>query len=243
MAPRSLVLAAWIPTKFAATIGSNIFLSNDYNMESGTSMGYPHVAVVVALLKGAHPEWTQAGIRSTMMTTANPLDNTNNPIRDSGLNLTFASPLAMGSGHIDPNRAQSGLSEYVVLHELHKEQIFTITRSHRYNCSNPLPDLNNPSFIALYSNNSATTIQTFQRTLTSVGDGVATYNAEVIAPRGSKVTVSPKMLIFNQKYNQKSYTLRIKYKSGVNEATSGSLAWIEANGVRSPIVPYLEVTI
>ncbi|KAL7262250.1 hypothetical protein ACSBR1_000597 [Camellia fascicularis] len=107
-----------------------------------------------------------------------------------------------------------------------KKQIFTITRSHRYNCSNPSPDLNYPSFIALYNNNSTTTIQAFQRILTSIGDGVATYNAE--------------------KYNQKSYTLRIKYKSGVNETTSGSLAWIKANGthmVRSPIVLYPEVCI
>ncbi|KAL7262251.1 hypothetical protein ACSBR1_000598 [Camellia fascicularis] len=76
MAPGSLVLAAWISTKFAATIGDNIFLSNDYNMESGISMGCPHVAAVAAVLKGAHPEWSPVGIRSAMMTTANPLDNT-----------------------------------------------------------------------------------------------------------------------------------------------------------------------
>ncbi|KAL7245314.1 hypothetical protein ACSBR2_000605 [Camellia fascicularis] len=55
MAPGSLVLAAWISTKFAATIGDNIFLSNDYDMESGTSMGYPHVAAVAALLKRRTP--------------------------------------------------------------------------------------------------------------------------------------------------------------------------------------------
>ncbi|KAL7245230.1 hypothetical protein ACSBR2_000532 [Camellia fascicularis] len=52
--------------------------------------------------------------------------------------------------------------EYVVIHELHKEVNF-----HHHEVT---------------SNNSVTTIQTFQRTLTSVGDSVATYNAEVIAP-------------------------------------------------------------
>ncbi|KAH7543417.1 hypothetical protein FEM48_Zijuj02G0181700 [Ziziphus jujuba var. spinosa] len=40
-----------------------------------------------------------------MMTTANPLDNTHNPIRDNGNHFEFASPLAIGSGHIYSNRA------------------------------------------------------------------------------------------------------------------------------------------
>ncbi|KAL7239445.1 hypothetical protein ACSBR2_005364 [Camellia fascicularis] len=105
VAPGSLVLAAWIPSNSVAMIGSNIYLSNDYTMHSGTSMACPHVAGVAALLKGAHPEWSPTAIRSAMMVTANPLDNTNNPIRDLGNNLTFASSLAVGSGHIDPNRA------------------------------------------------------------------------------------------------------------------------------------------
>ncbi|THF97621.1 hypothetical protein TEA_015686 [Camellia sinensis var. sinensis] len=222
-------------------IGSNIYLSNDYTMLSGTSMACPHVAGVAALLKGAHPEWSPAAIRSAMMTTANPLDNTNNPIRDLGNNL-------VGSGHIDPNRAlDPGLvydtppQDYVnVLCYMNytQKQILTVTRSNRYNCSTPSPDLNYPSFIALYNNNSA--IHTFQRTLTNVGDGVATYNAEVIAPTGSKVTISPMMLIFDQMYDQKSYTMSIEYESGLNETTRyGSLVWVDANRthmVRSPIV-------
>ncbi|KAI8016652.1 Subtilisin-like protease SBT3 [Camellia lanceoleosa] len=248
VAPGSLVLAAWIPSNSVAMIGSNIYLSNDYTMLSGTSMACPHVAGVAALLKGAHPEWSPAAIRSAMMTTANPLDNTNNPIRDLGNNLTFASSLAVGSGHIDPNRAlDPGLvydtppQDYVnVLCYMNytQKQILTVTRSNRYNCSTPSPDLNYPSFIALYNNNSA--IHTFQRTLTNVGDGVATYNAEVIAPTGSKVTISPMTLIFDRIYDQKSYTMSIEYESGLNETTRyGSLVWVDTNRthtVRSPIV-------
>ncbi|KAL7245234.1 hypothetical protein ACSBR2_000536 [Camellia fascicularis] len=69
----------------------------------------------------------------------------------------------------------------------------------------------------------------------------------MIALRGSKVTISSKTLIFNQKYDQKSYTMRIKYKSDLNERpTSGSLVWVEVNGthvVRNPIVVHPEVTI
>ncbi|CAL5385298.1 unnamed protein product [Camellia sinensis] len=217
-------------------------------MLSGTSMACPHVTGVAALLKGAHPEWSPAAIRSAMMTTENPLDNTNNPIRDLGNNLTFASSLAVGSGHIDPNRAlDPGLvydtppQDYVnVLCYMNytQKQILTVTRSNRYNCSTPSPDLNYPSFIALYDNNSA--IHTFQRTLTNVGDGVATYNAEVMAPTGSKVTISLMMLIFDQMYDQMSYTMSIQYEGGLNETTRyGSLVWVDTNRthmVRSPIV-------
>ncbi|THG19139.1 subtilisin-like protease SBT1.9 [Camellia sinensis] len=255
MAPGSHVLAAWIPIVSSATIGFGISLSSDYKIDSGTSMACPHVAGVAALLKGAHPEWSPAAIRSAMMTTASPIDNTDNLIQDYGQNNTFASPLAMGSGQIDPNKAlDPGLvydtppQDYVnVMCYMNytKKQILTITRSNRYNCSKPSPDLNYPSFIAFYNNKSTTMVQTFQRTLTNVGDGMATYYAKVMAPTGSKVRISPRMLIFNGKYDRKSYTLSIERKSNLNGTmTYGSLVWIEDSGtrmVRSPIVLSREV--
>ncbi|GMP48773.1 hypothetical protein CsSME_00016014 [Camellia sinensis var. sinensis] len=255
MAPGSQVLAAWIPIVSSATIGFGISLSSDYKIVSGTSMACPHVAGVAALLKGAHPEWSPAAIRSAMMTTANPIDNTDNLIQDYGQNNTFASPLAMGSGQIDPNKAlDPGLvydtppQDYVnVLCYMNytKKQILTITRSNRYNCSKPSPDLNYPSFIAFYNNKSTTMVQTFHRTLTNVGDGMATYYAKVMAPTGSKVRISPRMLIFNGKYDRKSYTLSIECKGNLNGTmTYESLVWIEDSGtrmVRSSIVLSPEV--
>ncbi|MCI44667.1 subtilisin-like protease-like, partial [Trifolium medium] len=74
---------------------------------SGTSMSCPHVSGVVALLKSAHPQWNVAAIRSALITTASPLDNTQNPIRDNGYPSQYASPLAIGAGEIDPNRAMN----------------------------------------------------------------------------------------------------------------------------------------
>ncbi|KDP41712.1 hypothetical protein JCGZ_16119 [Jatropha curcas] len=250
MAPGSLVLASFIPNRYSAQIGSNVFLSSNFNMISGTSMACPHASGVAALLKAAHPEWSPAAIRSAMITTANPLDNTQNPIRDNGINLELASPLAMGAGQLDPNRAlQPGLiydatpQDYVnILCSMNytKNQILTITRSIRYNCSNPSSDMNYPSFIALYNNKTTSTVtQSFQRTVTNVGEGAATYKAKLIAPRGSIVTVSPDTLVFGKKYDKQSYNLRIRYRRDEKGVVSfGSIVWIEENGVhtvRSPI--------
>ncbi|KAK6116274.1 hypothetical protein DH2020_049996 [Rehmannia glutinosa] len=117
MAPGSLVLASWIPNTGTASIGANLALTSDFVAVSGTSMACPHASGIAALLKGAHPEWSPAAIRSAMITTANPLDNTQNYIRDSFFNYEIATPLAMGAGHVDPNQ-HSILGLYMML--LHK---------------------------------------------------------------------------------------------------------------------------
>ncbi|KAL0432548.1 UNVERIFIED_CONTAM: Subtilisin-like protease SBT3 [Sesamum latifolium] len=250
MAPGSLVLASWIPNTFTAAIGSSIGLTSDFVAVSGTSMACPHASGIAALLKGAHPEWSPAAIRSAMMTTANPFDNTQNYIRDSYFNYEIATPLAMGAGHVDPNQAlDPGLiydaspQDYVNLlcsMNFTHNQISTITRS-SYNCSAPSSDLNYPSFIALYTNKTTNTlVQEFQRVVTNVGDAVTSYKVHVTAPSGSTVTVYPTTLVFGQKYEKQSYSLTIQYKSNNTGAiTFGSITWIEDNGkhsVRSPIV-------
>ncbi|KAL6146894.1 hypothetical protein ACLB2K_057570 [Fragaria x ananassa] len=252
MAPGSLVLAAWPPNVAAGIIGGNVLLPSDFNMISGTSMACPHASGVVALLKGAHPEWSAAAIRSALVTTANPLDNTRNPIRDNGDNFNFASPLAMGAGQIDPNRAlepgliyDATIQDYVNLlcsTNFTRKQILAITRSHEYDCSKASSDLNYPSFIALYGQHHAKKlrVQKFQRTVTTVGDGAAKYKVFVTAPKGSTVIVSPEILNFANIYEKQSYTVTIKYKGDKqNKVSFGELVWVEENGkykVRSPIV-------
>jgi len=251
MAPGSQVLAAYIPSSEVARIGNNIILSSEYAMLSGTSMACPHASGVAALLRGAHPEWSPAAIRSAMMTTADPLDNTRHPIKDDGDTSKPASPLAMGSGQVDPNRAlDPGLvydatpQDYVNLlcsMNITTKQMLTIVRSKRYNCSNPSSDLNYPSFIALYDNKTKIAVKTFHRTMTNMGKGGATtYKASVIAPRGSRVVVKPQKLVFREQHEKQSYSLTIKYKSNNEEEVSfGSLVWKEVGGkhsVRSPIV-------
>ncbi|KAH0993505.1 hypothetical protein GBA52_004988 [Prunus armeniaca] len=56
--------------------------------------------------------WSVTGIKSAIMTTADTLDNTRNPIRAYryGDDHVNASPFDMGAGHINPNKAfDSGL--------------------------------------------------------------------------------------------------------------------------------------
>ncbi|KAG5627539.1 hypothetical protein H5410_012757 [Solanum commersonii] len=252
LAPGVLILAAWPSNTMAATISTNIELATDYLLESGTSMAAPHIAGIAALVKGAHPEWSPSAIRSAMMTTTNPLDNTQKPIRKSEDNKP-ATSLDMGAGHVDPNRAlDPGLiydttpQDYVnLLCSLNftEEQFKTIARSSaNHNCSNPSSDINYPSFIAFFSLEGNFTFlkQKFRRTVTNVGNAAAKYRVKVKAPRNSKVSVSPQALVFEKKNQKLSYSLTIRYKDDAQqEVQSGSITWVEENGnhtVRSPIV-------
>ncbi|KAJ9560093.1 hypothetical protein OSB04_005253 [Centaurea solstitialis] len=254
-APGSLILAAWpdsIPAAYIQQEPQQLY--SKFNLLSGTSMSCPHASGVAALLKAAHPEWSPSAIRSAMMTTSDNLDNTLKPIQDIGDNDNPASPLAMGSGHISPNKALNpGLiydvkpEDYVNLLcglKFTKTQIQTITRSTRFTCSNPSLDLNYPSFIALFNGNdtksTAKVIQVFKRTVTYVGDGSSTFTAKLAPISGLNVSVSPDKLTFGSKNEKQSYKLRIEGpKTLDDEVVFGYLSWIESKGkivVRSPIV-------
>ncbi|KAF6151294.1 hypothetical protein GIB67_020616 [Kingdonia uniflora] len=103
----SLVLVAWSLKVVTGRVGyNNLLLSSNYNILLGTSMTCPQALGVAALLKGIHADWSLAAIWSAMMTTTNPLDNTNNLILD----VKFSRPatgLDMAAGQIDPNKALS----------------------------------------------------------------------------------------------------------------------------------------
>ncbi|CAI0451624.1 unnamed protein product [Linum tenue] len=243
----SLVLASWIPNDYTAAVGTSTLLSSEgFNLISGTSMACPHASGVAALLRGAHPEWSHAAIRSAMMTTATELD--------VGRNFTAASPLAMGAGHIVPNLAMDpGLvydvtpQDYVSLlcsMNFTRNQIMTITRSNMYDCANSSSlDLNYPSFVAFYDKNVTTgamLTHRFRRVVTNVGDGRTRYEVKVTAPMGTKVAVWPQSLVFGKKNERRDYYVDITYASdGEGMVSHGSIVWVEESGkynVRSPIV-------
>ncbi|XP_015061833.1 subtilisin-like protease SBT1.9 [Solanum pennellii] len=253
MAPGALILASWPQKLSVAQINSRDLFSY-FNIISGTSMSCPHAAGVAALLKGVHPKWSPAAIRSAMMTTADSLDNTQGPIRDIGRDNNAATPLAMGAGHINPNKAlDPGLiydatpEDYVNLLcglDFTSKQIKSITRSSSYSCSKPSLDLNYPSFIGYFNFNSSKSdpkrIQIFNRTVTNLGDGQSTYTAKLTPMGEYTVSVTPDKLVFKEKYEKQSYKLRIEGPLLVdNYLVYGSLSWVETSGkyvVKSPIV-------
>jgi hypothetical protein len=69
-----------------------------FGQASGTSMAAPHVTGAAALLRQVHPGWTNAEIKSALMSTAKYLDVFN----EDG---TPAQPLDMGAGRIDLSKA------------------------------------------------------------------------------------------------------------------------------------------
>ncbi|XP_038704110.1 subtilisin-like protease SBT3 [Tripterygium wilfordii] len=249
LAPGVMVLAAWpsnIPVNSENT---------DFNFLSGTSMACPHAAGVGALLKAAHPEWSPAAIRSAMMTTADIMDNTQSPITDAGYDFIRATPIDMGSGQVNPNKAlDPGLiydlnaNEYVNLLcglNFTEQQIQAITKSSSStNCSAPSLDLNYPSFIAYFnvddSNSNKRIVQEFHRTVTNVGEGISTYIAKVPALEGLNVSVAPDKLVFKEKNEKQSYKLSIEGPRLIKQVlVFGFLRWEEVGGkhvVKSPIV-------
>ncbi|XP_039118238.1 LOW QUALITY PROTEIN: subtilisin-like protease SBT3 [Dioscorea cayenensis subsp. rotundata] len=253
MAPGTNILAAWVPNMAAAIIG-NTPLGSDYNILSGTSMACPHAAGVAALLKSARPGWSPAAIRSAMMTTASVLDNTLKPIKDNGF-FSDASPLAMGAGQVDPNKAlEPGLvydanpQDYVSLlyaSGYTSKQVRIITRSKLYNSSKASSDLNYPSFIATFEPNSTSYSRMFVRTVTNVGDGPASYKVTVTMPKWVSVVVQPDVLVFKKKDERLKYKVTVKATPPKGDAGAdafGALVWVDEKGkytVRSPLVVLL----
>jgi len=244
------ILAAWPSNILVLDFGSfKVF--NKFNFLTGTSMSCPHVAGVASLLKGAHAEWSPAAIRSAIMTTSDILDNTKEHIKDIGKGNKVATPLALGAGHINPNRALDpgfvydvGVQDYVnILCALNftEKNITAITRSSFNDCSKPSLDLNYPSFIAFFNveNLSSTTTKHFHRTVTSVGEGQTTYVASITPIKGFHVKVIPNKLVFNKKNEKISYKLKIEgpRMTQKNKVAFGYLTWHDGKHVvRSPIV-------
>nr|CAD1831189.1 unnamed protein product [Ananas comosus var. bracteatus] len=94
------VVAAW---PFQVGPSETNVTSMTFNMISGTSMSTPHLSGIAALIKGAHPDWSPAAIKSAIMTTSDTTDRDGKPIMDE--TLQPASFFAMGAGHVNPSKA------------------------------------------------------------------------------------------------------------------------------------------
>jgi subtilisin family serine protease len=196
----------------------------DFDIYSGTSMSSPHVAGVGALLTQAHPGWSPAAMRSAMATTA-----------DATSRSSLRNPLNAGSGHVRPNlMVNPGL-----VYDAGFRDYLAFLKGQGLCCSTlgipalDASDLNQPSLAVgdLAGN------QTLHRTVTNVGGAAATYNANVVAPAGFTVNVSPSSFTIPVG-GTRSFDVTITRTDGpLDEYRFGSLTWSDGtHSVRSPIV-------
>ncbi|KAG4926084.1 Subtilisin-like protease SBT1.1 [Glycine max] len=251
-APGVNILAAWPPKT------SPSFIMNDkrevlFNILWGTSMSCPHVSGIAALLKSLHKDWSPAAIKSALMTTAYTLNNKGAPISDMASdNKAFATPFAVGSGHVNPVSAfdpglvyDIGTEDYLnYLCSLNytSSQIALLSRG-KFACSKKAVlqagNLNYPSFAVLFDSSALNANVTYTRVVTNVGKPQSAYAVKVKQPDGVSVTVEPRVLKFEkvgQKLSYKVTFLAVGKARVAGTSSFGSLIWVSGRyQVRSPI--------
>ncbi|KAL1546903.1 subtilisin-like protease SBT1.7 [Salvia divinorum] len=230
----------------------------DYNIASGTSMSCPHVSGLAALVKGAHPEWSPAAIKSALMTTAYSRYKNGERIKDTATGEP-STPFGHGAGHVNPLSAlDPGLvydattSDYMdfLCAIGYSSRMIKLVAKREYRCKADVKysvaDLNYPSFAVPLETasgprgggGSAPTVVEYTRTLTNVGDP-ATYKVSVSQETDSvKIQVQPGVLSFSAPNEKKAYTVTFAATSMPSGTNSfAHLEWSDGkHTVGSPIV-------
>ncbi|XP_065876527.1 subtilisin-like protease SBT1.2 [Euphorbia lathyris] len=251
IAPGVNIIAAW-PQNLGPTALPDDPRRVNFTVMSGTSMACPHVSGISALIRSAHPTWTPAAVKSAIMTTADVTDHSGNPIMDGN---KPAGLFAIGSGHINPERAINPGLIYDIRPDNYvthlctlgytRSEIFTIT--HRNASCNELLrvnkgfSLNYPSISVSFKHGMRSKM--IRRQLTNVGSPNSIYSVEVKSPEGVKVKVKPQRLVFKRLNQSLSYRVWfITRKTMQRERVSfgqGHLTWVNSQNnlykVRSPI--------
>ncbi|MCL7028401.1 hypothetical protein MKW94_030261 [Papaver nudicaule] len=245
IAPGVNILAAW-PDNVSPTGLSSDPRRTEFNIMSGTSMSCPHVSGLGALLKGAHPDWSPARIRSALMTTAYIHDSAGRILLDE-VNYNTSKAWDMGSGHVNPQKAlDPGLVydltvddyiDFLCASNYTRRNVRSIARR-PVNCTSKglKPwDLNYPSIsVAVDQSKPSKTEIELRRTVTHVNDGASSYTVKIENPVGAIVVVDPPKLEFTQREEKKSYVVKIVTQKvalppGNTKSEFGRLTWTDGN--------------
>ncbi|XP_048425564.1 LOW QUALITY PROTEIN: subtilisin-like protease SBT4.4 [Pyrus x bretschneideri] len=216
-----------------------------YNIASGTSMACPHAAGVAAYVKAFHPDWSAAAIKSSIMTTAWPMNDTDNDVSNGAF--------AYGSGHINPvNAINPGLvydaseEDYIkLLCTIYDEGTVRKISGDNSTCPTAkgfVKDHNYPSMGAQVEVLKPFSIN-FHRRVKNVGLANSTYKAKIFSDSKVDIKVVPEVLSFDCLNEEKDFDVTV-VGSGVRDQSqvSGSLVWSDGiYSVRSPIVVYAYV--
>lgn len=253
IAPGVNILAGW--SGAVAPTGLSVDRRRvPFNIISGTSMSCPHVSGLAALVKGAHPTWTPASIRSALMTTAYTVYKNGQRLQDAATGKT-STPFDHGAGHVEPIKAlDPGLIYDISIEDyLHflcslnytSSQIAVLSKSN-FTCDDgesstskatySVANLNYPSFAVPFK--AGSNVLKYTRTVTNVG-GAGTYKVTVSSPSESvKIVVEPEELSFGAVNEKKTYKVTFTATSMASTETSsfGRLEWSDGKHVvGSPI--------
>ncbi|XP_051119538.1 subtilisin-like protease [Andrographis paniculata] len=244
--PGHNILAAW-----HISVENNTNTTSNFNIISGTSMSCPHLSGIAALLKSIHPKWSPAAIKSAIMTTATQVNLAGAPIEDE--TRRPANLFGLGAGHVNILRATNPGLVYDLRSEDYipylcglgyTDQQVGIVVNRPIRCAEIASvseeELNYPSFsIALGS-----VAQTYNRTVTNVGEANSTYTVRVTGLPRMDVAVEPTSLRFVAANERITY--RVSFRRGVNATSNavsqGFITWSSSTlkyVVRSPVVVLL----
>ncbi|KAI9118029.1 hypothetical protein K1719_010361 [Acacia pycnantha] len=253
IAPGVNILAGW--TGAVGPTGLDMDARHvNFNIISGTSMSCPHISGLAAILKGAHPEWSPAAIRSALMTTAYRSYKNGETMQDVATGQA-ASPFDYGAGHVDPVAALNpGLVydatvddylDFLCALKYTSAQIKIVARRD-FACDSSknhrVEDFNYPSFAVpletasgIGGGSKAPISVQYKRTLTNVGTP-GTYKVSVVSS-SVKIVVEPQTLRFERLYEKQSYTVTFTSTSMPSGTTSfAHLKWSDGSHiVSSPI--------
>ncbi|KAJ8526852.1 hypothetical protein K7X08_029329 [Anisodus acutangulus] len=177
-----------------------------FNIVSGTSISCPHLSGIVALLKSAHPDWSPATIKSTIMTTSDQFNLEGQPILDQRDQPTDI----FGAGHVNPSKAndpgliydiqpQNYIQYLCGLGYTNKKIGLVVQQTIKCSLQSSIPEakLNYPSFSIILGLQT----QNYTRTVTNVSDASSPYVVNITQMQGVLIVVKPTILVFT-KVNQ-----------------------------------------